>query len=157
MAQPEHPSTASSTDSIQSTASSCSCPGTVRRFVSWQAKGHTNVNKQNGGVWSLSGGSENDSTLVPLLDEIQPTYPAQDPVAAVEVAIAVQLERLRVTEALADHDNAVFGTRTRDSQAIVDPFINEPQCSARDSMRRFLHWYRRANGRREGYQLRKTC
>ncbi|KAI6137472.1 hypothetical protein EDD17DRAFT_484068 [Pisolithus thermaeus] len=112
----------------------------------------------------------------PLLDEIQPTYPAQDLAAAVEVALAVHLERLRVTEALGRPRQCggtsrgriyltwteisyhiSFGTRTRDSQAVVDPFINEPQCSARDSMRRFLHWYRRANGRREGYQLRKTC
>ncbi|KAI6106214.1 hypothetical protein EV401DRAFT_2010590, partial [Pisolithus croceorrhizus] len=82
----------------------------------------------------------------PLLDEIQPTYPAQDLAAAVEVALAVHLERLRVTEALGRPRQCdgtsrgriyltwteisyhiSFGTRTRDSQAVVDPFINEPR------------------------------
>ncbi|KAI6037103.1 hypothetical protein BKA83DRAFT_4476700 [Pisolithus microcarpus] len=51
--------------------------------------------------------------------------------AVADVAVAAQLERLRVTEALAACDNAVtgisyhisFGTRTRDSQAVGDPFI----------------------------------
>ncbi|KAI6141520.1 hypothetical protein EDD17DRAFT_283191 [Pisolithus thermaeus] len=75
MTPPGHPSTASSTDSIPSTASVSNaatsalhtvllCPGTVRRFVSWQAREHTNVNQQNGRVWSLSEGSGNDSTPV---------------------------------------------------------------------------------------------
>lgn len=39
--------------------------------------------------------------------DIQTTYHTQDPAAVAEIALAVQLERLRVTEALAARDNVV--------------------------------------------------
>ncbi|KAI6094543.1 hypothetical protein EV401DRAFT_1896295 [Pisolithus croceorrhizus] len=123
MTPPEHPSTASSTDSIQSTASvsnaAASAPYTVL-LLPWHGEKHWMSQRI-----LVAAVSRNNNRMLtdaslhctrPLLDEIQPTYPAQDPVAAVEVALAVQLERLRVTEALGrPRQRGVQETRCGDS------------------------------------------
>ncbi|KAI6004924.1 hypothetical protein EDD15DRAFT_1025195 [Pisolithus albus] len=64
------------------------------------------------------------SSTRPLLDDVQTTYPTQYPTAVAEVAIAAQLERLRVTEALAACDNVVVllqdaYTSVRQKSAII--------------------------------------
>ncbi|KAI6137431.1 hypothetical protein EDD17DRAFT_1680247 [Pisolithus thermaeus] len=178
MTQPEHPSTASSTDSIQSTASVSNATASALYTVlllPWHDGGSRDftrppamarVERSSAELWESThwmslrilvaavfrniNGMLTDASLRctrPLLgNEIQPTYPAQDLAAAVEVALAVHLERLRVTEALGRPRQCggtsrgriyltwteisyhiSFGTRTRDSQAVVDPFINEPR------------------------------
>ncbi|KAI6004915.1 hypothetical protein EDD15DRAFT_2515505 [Pisolithus albus] len=71
------------------------------------------------------------------------TYTTQDPAAVVEVALAVQLERLRVTEALAARDNVVVRledayTSVRQKSAIISRLEREleilRQSSAASSM-----------------------
>ncbi|KAI6111197.1 hypothetical protein F5141DRAFT_772367 [Pisolithus sp. B1] len=58
------------------------------------------------------------------------TFPTQDPPAVVEVALAVQLERLRVTEALVACNNAVVRlkdacTSLRQKSAIISRLERE--------------------------------
>ncbi|KAI5993893.1 hypothetical protein EDD15DRAFT_867525 [Pisolithus albus] len=79
----------------------------------------------------------------PPLGDIQTTYAIQDPAAVVEVALAVQLERLRVAEALAARDNVVVRledayTSVRQKSAIISRLEREleilRQSSAPSSM-----------------------
>ncbi|KAI6097958.1 hypothetical protein EDD16DRAFT_584196 [Pisolithus croceorrhizus] len=74
----------------------------------------------------------------PLLDDIQTTYPMQDPAAVAEVALAVQLERLRVREALAARDNVVVRledayTSVRQKSAIISRLERELEILRRSS------------------------
>ncbi|KIK24456.1 hypothetical protein PISMIDRAFT_410173 [Pisolithus microcarpus 441] len=82
-----------------------------------------------------------DSTLHctgPPLNDIQTTYAIQDPAAVVEVALAVQLERLRAAEALAARDNVVVRledayTSVRQKSAIISRLERELEILRRSS------------------------